>query len=180
MMKFVMTVFMSLLSLSSSQLVGSQQDNHNCITDGGYIWCESLNRCVRPWQTPCSDHPIAIDPLPPTIREPPTIQGPTPPPTPTVIPSNCNTWYDGCNRCQVRNGQMVGCTRMLCLRKDTPRCLNYNTLNIGDICYRFCEDSSEPPVNHMHDCPPTSVCRAPSTTTFDSCHNNVWRCVVGH
>lgn len=178
MMKFVVTVFMSILGISSSQLVGSQQDNHNCVTDGGYVWCEHLNTCVRPWQTPCPDLPnIAIDPLPPTPTTPTT---PPPPPTPTAIPTNCNTWYDGCNRCQVRNGQMVGCTRMLCLRKDTPRCLTYNNLNLGDICFRFCEDSSEPSISRMNDCPNLSVCRGPSNPSFDSCHGNVWRCVAGH
>jgi len=34
-------------------LVGSQKDTHNCVTDGGYSWCESSQRCVRPWEEPC-------------------------------------------------------------------------------------------------------------------------------
>lgn len=179
MMKFVVTVFMSILGISSSQLVGSQQDDHNCVTDGGYRWCESLNRCVRPWETPCSD--IAVDPLPPPPSAPPSAP-PTPPPSPapTVIPNTCSSWYDGCNHCQVRDGQMIGCTRMMCIRQGTPRCLTYNTLNIGDICYRFCEDSSEPAINHMNDCPNLSVCRGPSNPSFDSCHGNAWRCLAGH
>ena len=172
MMKFVMTVFMSLLSLSTSQLVGSNHDDHDCVTDGGYVWCESLNRCVRPWETPCSDHPIAIDPLPPTIQPPP--------PTPTVIPNTCSSWFDGCNRCMVRDGQMIGCTRMMCVTQNPPRCLEYSTLNLGDICYRFCEDSSESTINHMNDCPSQSVCRAPQGVGYDSCHDRAWRCVTGH
>ena len=172
MMKFVVTVFMSILTgRGSSQLVGSQQGDHRCVTDGGYRWCESLNSCIRPWETPCS---VALDPLPHTIQPPP--------PTPTVIPSNCNSWFDGCNRCQVRDDQMVGCTRMMCLRQGTPRCLTYNTqtLNIGDICYRFCEDNSSPMVNHMNDCPPSSVCIAPQDIGTGSCHDRSWRCVAGH
>jgi len=34
-------------------LVGSQKDTHNCVTDGGYSWCESSQRCVRQWEEPC-------------------------------------------------------------------------------------------------------------------------------
>ena len=153
---------------NGQMLVGSQRDDHGCVLDGGYQWCESTSSCERPWETPCS---VAIDPLPPS-----------PPPPPTVIPSNCNSWFDGCNRCQVRDAQMVGCTRMMCLRQGTPRCLTYNTqtLNIGDICYRFCEDNSSPMVNHMNDCPPSSVCRAPQSVGYDSCHDRAWRCVAGH
>ncbi len=39
------------------------------------------------------------------------------------IPSNCEVWFDGCNTCQVRNGVLGGCTRMMCLREDNPSCL---------------------------------------------------------
>jgi len=44
-----------------------------------------------------------------------------------TIPINCASWFDGCNTCLVTNGQLGGCTRMMCFREDTPRCLNYGT-----------------------------------------------------
>ena len=37
--------------------VGSQVDEHNCVLDGGYEWCESAQECQRPWEYPC----ISID-----------------------------------------------------------------------------------------------------------------------
>ena len=33
--------------------VGSQVDEHNCVLDGGYEWCESAQECQRPWESPC-------------------------------------------------------------------------------------------------------------------------------
>ena len=44
-----------------------------------------------------------------------------------TVPFNCESWYDGCNTCRVSNGQIGGCTRMMCFREDSPRCLNYKT-----------------------------------------------------
>ena len=50
-----------------------------------------------------------------------------PPTNNPSIPMNCNTWYDGCNTCQVRNGVLGGCTRMMCFRMDTPYCTRFET-----------------------------------------------------
>lgn len=43
------------------------------------------------------------------------------------IPSSCVSWYDGCNTCQVNNGQLGACTRMMCFRMDNPYCLSFQT-----------------------------------------------------
>ena len=46
-------------------------------------------------------------------------------------------------------------------------------LAAGGICYRFCEDSSRPPVSRREDCPAGTTCRTtlpPGMATFDSCH----------
>ena len=34
-------------------LVGNQIDEHGCTLDGGYKWCDSLKKCIRPWDTSC-------------------------------------------------------------------------------------------------------------------------------
>ena len=47
----------------------------------------------------------------------------------TVIPKNCATWFDGCNRCSVRDGKVRFCTRRACLRMEDPACLNYHNNN---------------------------------------------------
>jgi hypothetical protein len=36
-------------------LTGSQTDTHGCVTDGGYQWCKSTQRCQRIWELPCED-----------------------------------------------------------------------------------------------------------------------------
>jgi hypothetical protein len=41
-----------------------------------------------------------------------------------TIPNNCKTWYDGCNTCMVNDGVLGSCSRMMCFRTDTPRCIN--------------------------------------------------------
>ncbi len=43
------------------------------------------------------------------------------------IPHSCTAWFDGCNTCQVRNGQLGVCTRMMCFRMDTPYCKVFDT-----------------------------------------------------
>ena len=44
-----------------------------------------------------------------------------------TIPQSCATWYDGCNTCQVRNGQLGACTRMMCFRQDNAYCTRFET-----------------------------------------------------
>ena len=42
-----------------------------------------------------------------------------------TIPTDCISWYDGCNTCSTNNGILGSCTRMMCFREDNPRCLTY-------------------------------------------------------
>ena len=105
---------------NGQMLVGSQRDDHGCVLDGGYQWCESTSSCVRQWETPCPM--IAIDPLP--IEEPGPVIIDEPCSENQVradngdcisnIPKNCATWFDGCNTCQVRDGRADICTMMYC------------------------------------------------------------------
>ena len=40
-------------SLINRPLLGGDRDEHGCIPSAGYVWCEKLQKCVRPWETPC-------------------------------------------------------------------------------------------------------------------------------
>ncbi|MEM4272234.1 MAG: hypothetical protein QXH30_01475 [Candidatus Bilamarchaeaceae archaeon] len=31
----------------------TQYDEHGCVPDGGYTWCEPLQKCIRPWEEEC-------------------------------------------------------------------------------------------------------------------------------
>ncbi|VVC72138.1 Uncharacterised protein [uncultured archaeon] len=32
----------------------TQYDEHGCVPDGGYSWCEAKNKCIRPWEENCT------------------------------------------------------------------------------------------------------------------------------
>lgn len=179
------TLLLSILSLSNAQmslgsqiLVGSQRDDHDCVTDGGYQWCETTQSCIRPWMVHCESLSVPI-PTPINIIDnnvevdfcdnspnqlcrmacelPMCQEGecairkgncceytcqsivyPTPLPQPITtlphptdnnIPSNCLSWYDGCNTCQVLNGHVEACTLMMCFTQGQPECRTYNLIN---------------------------------------------------
>ena len=52
----------SVASADDTMLVGSQRDDNNCVTDGGYQWCEATQSCDQPWVKPC--------PTPDTVSTP--------------------------------------------------------------------------------------------------------------
>ena len=221
----------------TGQFVGSQNDEHNCVTDGGYHWCQATESCIRPWITPC--HNIAVDPMPP---RPVPSHVPSHVPSKTEfckqsqlqlcrmrcslpncpggqcamrsgsccdyvchsavqhrrtqgVPHNCASWYDGCNTCSVDTSGKVGtCTMMMCFAPGTAECMSYHVvndaiplngipdnLNPGDICFRFCEDSSESYIDRQNDCVSGTRCRGPNTgstsmISYDSCHDRHWTC----
>ena len=69
MMKLI-NALLTIPTLSNAQmLAGSQRDDHGCVTDGGYQWCETTQSCVRPWMTHCESLTIP-EPLPVTVPEP--------------------------------------------------------------------------------------------------------------
>jgi len=184
MMKLVNTLLMSLGHMvisTNAQMVGHELDSHACVVDGGYQWCESQNKCVRPWINPCHQYPI--DPLPVRIDHielPRPIDPMLPVPTKPMIPYNCASWYDGCNRCMVQEGKVATCTRMMCFTQGLSTCLSYNRLTEGATCYRFCEDGSQKAVDLKDKCPSGTTCTPTNSIGFDSCNDNTWKCVGSH
>ena len=35
--------------------LGSDKDKHGCRVSAGYIWCESKQKCIQPWEETCPD-----------------------------------------------------------------------------------------------------------------------------
>ena len=106
-MKFInilMSSFAFTIANVMPQLQGSQHDAHNCVLDGGYQWCESLNKCVRQWETNCEsiENPINNHPL-------------------HVIPKNCASWNDGCNTCDVNGNTLENCSENVCYMKPSQQ-----------------------------------------------------------
>ena len=71
-----------------------------------------------------------------------------------------------------------------CIRpweKDCIATVPVDPLNIGDICYRFCEDRSESPVNRRNECPSGTECVDSNLIGFDSCGKRASICArTGH
>jgi hypothetical protein len=50
-----------------SELLGGDRDEHGCIGSAGYVWCESKQKCLRPWEEACEeDEPAAAADVIPT------------------------------------------------------------------------------------------------------------------
>jgi hypothetical protein len=49
-----------------------------------------------------------------------------PEPARPTIPAGCVSWHDGCNTCMVQDGQISGCTMMMCFQQTTPHCLAFD------------------------------------------------------
>ena len=43
----------SAVDTTKQHLLGGDRDEHGCIPSAGYLWCEELQECIRPWETPC-------------------------------------------------------------------------------------------------------------------------------
>jgi hypothetical protein len=41
-----------------------------------------------------------------------------------VIPSDCVSWFDGCNMCTAKDGQLLGCTLKYCSEPGEAKCLD--------------------------------------------------------
>lgn len=40
-------------TLVNRPLLGGDRDEHGCIPSAGYVWCEKLQKCIRPWEEKC-------------------------------------------------------------------------------------------------------------------------------
>ena len=80
---------------------------------------------------------------------------------------------------------------MYCFRQDTPYCMSYhintNSLEVDDVCYRFCEDGTQETINRRSDCPQGTVCKSVfnensvSMISYDSCNDRALTCLpTGH
>ena len=78
---------------------------------------------------------------------------------------------------------------MMCFTSNQPYCQAFTSsdLNVGEICYRFCEDGSQNTIDRRDGCPSGTKCGGgivPSTTmiSFDSCGLRAYTCnlISGH
>lgn len=124
---FFMTSVLFTVGLSQEQ-VGNMEDGNNCLVSAGYSWCDSSQKCIRQWETPCDDlflncedcltkqrlgqniacpsrcdlieiDPMPLDPMPPAIPMPPVESCPE-----VMCMMYCPTGHQidgrGCQMCQ--------------------------------------------------------------------------------
>lgn len=143
-------------------------DGLECIQNSGIMIPDSPGTCQKPCETIRDTHGNCVSNKV------------------TNIPWNCLTWYDGCNTCSVNNGNIGGCTMMMCFTTTEPYCMTYTMgeLQVGDICQRFCEDGSQTSISRINDCPKNTQCIPynPNTISFDTCSINAMLClpINGH
>ena len=159
-------------------------------TCGGYMpygmagVCGDGLECVYTMGPMIADAPGTCMPVCPTSRDEYgnciTIE------TVPQIPHNCVTWYDGCNTCSVGNGNIQGCTMMMCFTQNEPYCQVFTRgdLHLRDMCFRFCEDGSQNSINRQKDCPIGTECSSTDSSmiSFDSCGTRAHTCnlLSGH
>ena len=156
----------------------------NCIEDGCHHWFDGCNTCeVEDGRLACTEKMCFQ-----TNGEAHCLDDEIGDGHSTDIPKNCVTWYDGCNTCSAHNGELQGCTMMMCFTNNEPYCQAFTSgeLNVGEICYRFCEDGSQNPIDRRNDCPKGTECdgrvSGTSMISFDSCSARAHTCNIinGH
>lgn len=70
------------------------------------------------------------------------------------IPTNCAVWFDGCNTCQVTNGEIQFCSKRMCLTMNEPSCQQHHLENQIDIHEegRECFDGLDNDGDGLSDC----------------------------
>ena len=153
--KILFTLF-TLFQVTDSQLMGSQKDNHNCMLDGGYSWCESTSKCQRSWMEPCLTKKTQM-----------------------CDTSSLQFCRMMCPNVKCPEGQCAMRQGHCCDYK----CYANSELSENDICYRFCERDMKNNINKKDKCPTNTKCVAPKNNiiSFDSCNDNTaYRCLSGH
>jgi hypothetical protein len=80
------------------------------------------------------------------------------------IPENCVSWFDGCNNCQVENGEITACTEMACEEYSEPRCTELTGEDSVD------EDGIDEEVDSEESSPATGEVPNNCTSWFDGCN----------
>jgi len=162
------------------QICSTVRDNWgNCVEEGCSHWFDGCNTCVvNDNMLACTEQACFQTNEEARCLDDEVGDGPS------QVPTNCVTWYDGCNTCSAHNGELQGCTLMMCFTNNEPYCQAFTNddLNIGEICYRFCEDGSQNSIDRRSGCPKGTECVSnPSVISFDSCGSRAHTCsLVAH
>jgi hypothetical protein len=96
----------SVASADDTRLVGSQRDDNNCVTDGGYQWCEATQSCGQPWVKPC---PTPNDMVPTDVPQHP-VDPLVPVPVPQCAGVMCMLYCENGNMMDASGCPMCHCS----------------------------------------------------------------------
>ena len=143
-----LTVFLAATTGSSQVLhsvdgiksVGGTKDVGGCYSGAGYVWCEPMNKCVRPWITPCR---VKTEYCPESPMQLCRMMCP---------PVHCSE-----GECAMRKGR---CCSVSCVKSKVSNdkvSKNKGTLKLGDVCKSGGVETGKG-VHRMNDCPRGSKC----------------------
>ena len=146
-----------ITNVSAQMLVGGTRDDHGCVMDGGYTWCEETQICIRSWENECNTL-VVTEPGP--VIDQPTCQE-CPPPIPCPLPDMPEL---NLGDCRLNNnidecGCQTSCPSYDCSQVVIPdNCVTWydgcNTCQVrngrADICtLMYCFQQSEPYCMHF-------------------------------
>lgn len=90
----------------------------------------------------------------------------------TNIPRDCLSWFDGCNTCIVKDGQLAGCTKMACKERIgvEPYCKTYDDSMCVKVTGSCINPSTNACVSYTNECEGTRLCG--KTLPWSKCDPN--------
>jgi len=119
---------------------GSDMDINGCLGSAGYTWCEPMNKCLRPWITPCH---VKTEYCPESPMQLCRMMCP---------PVHCSE-----GECAMRKGRCcsVSCVKSKLKPVKSPE--DPPLLKLGDVCKSGGVETGKG-VHRMNDCPSGSKC----------------------
>ena len=134
-----LTVFLAFTT-GSPQMLGGTKDEGGCYTGAGYEWCEPMNKCVRPWITPCK---VKTEYCPDSPMQLCRMMCP---------PMHCSE-----GECAMRQGSCCSVTCVKSKLKQVKAPEDSPPLKLGDVCKSGGVETGKG-VHRMNDCPGGSKC----------------------
>ncbi len=150
-----LTVFLAFTT-GYSQMVGGTKDIGGCYSGAGFQWCEPMNKCVRPWITPCH---VKTEYCPNSPIQ--------------LCRMMCPLIHCSEGECAMRQGYCCSVTCVKYKLKAAKSLDDPPPLKLGDVCKSGGVETGKS-VHRMNDCPSDSKCSPSKQLTIGD--ESPWLC----